>query len=156
MNRQQLIRVALGLTFGFLLAACSQPRPTLTPTPDMTPGQVRGTLLDTNEQPVTGINLRLYRTTRSGEDAQGELIGGTKVTHFVVVDDVWVEVVDAGVETKTDSSGVFFFKNVPPGEYVPYAMFSQEATEFNDAEGEILVFTLLPGQVVNLTLQVQK
>lgn len=158
MNHQRLLRVAISLTLlTLLLSACSalQPQPTLapTPTPDMTPGQVRGTLLDANQQPVRGVRLGLLRTVRSGGDAQGEVKGGMEVKHYVTLDGVFVQVVDAGVVATTDISGVFSFEDVPPGEYLPYVMSSQD--KFKDAIGETLVFTLLPGQVVDLTIQKQ-
>jgi len=158
MNQQRLLRAAISLTlFTLLLSACSalQPQPTLapTPTPDMSPGQVTGTLLDTNQQPVRGVRLGLLRTVRSGGDAQGEVKGGMEVKHYVTLDGVFVQVVDIGVAATTDSSGEFSFQDVPPGEYVPYLMSSQD--KFKDATGETLVFTLLPGQVVNLAIQKQ-
>ena len=158
MNQQRFLRVAISLTlFTLLLSACSalQPQPTLapTPTPDMTPGQVRGTLLDADQKPVKGVRLGLFITVRSGGDAQGEVKGGYKIREFVTLDGVFVQVVDAGVKATTDSSGVFSFEDVPPGEYVPYVMSSKD--NFKDATGETLVFTLLPGQVVNLAIQKQ-
>lgn len=157
MNHQRLLRVAISLTLlALLISACSalQPQPTLapTPTPDMIPGQVRGTLLYANEQPVKGIKLGLLRTLRSEGDDQGEVKAGMIVKRYITLDGVFVQVVDAGVAT-TDSSGVFSFEDVPPGEYVPYVVSSQD--KFRDANGETLVFTLLPGQVVDLTLQKQ-
>jgi hypothetical protein len=120
----------------------------------MTPGQARGTLLDVNQQPVKGIGLGLLRAERSGGDDQGEAKGGMEVKRYVTLDGVFVQVVDAGVVATTDSSGVFSFERVPPGEYVPYAISSQ-SVNLKDANGATLVFTLLPGQVVNLAIQKQ-
>ncbi len=158
MKQRRLLRIPISLTlFTLLFSACSalQSEPTLapTPTPDMTPGQVMGTLLDADQKPVKGVRLGLFITVRSRGDAQGEVKGGYKTSEFITLDGVFVRVVDAGVNATTDDSGVFSFEDLPPGEYVPYVMSSKE--NLKDAAGETLVFTLQPGQVVNLTIQKQ-
>jgi hypothetical protein len=112
-----------------------------------------GTLLDADQKPVKGVRLGLFITVRSRGDAQGEVKGGYKTSEFITLDGVFVRVVDAGVNATTDDSGVFSFEDLPPGEYVPYVMSSKE--NLKDAAGETLVFTLQPGQVVNLTIQKQ-
>ena len=52
------------------------------------PGQVTGTLLDTNQHPVSGVKLGLLKTVRSRGDAQGEVQGGLDVKRYIYLDGV--------------------------------------------------------------------
>ncbi|MFZ5856274.1 MAG: carboxypeptidase-like regulatory domain-containing protein [Chloroflexota bacterium] len=128
------------------------------PTPNMTPGQVKGVLLNTSQQPVTGVTVGLLRIARSGDEAQNAVAtpqSGVVVQRYITINGEYTKVVDTGIKTKTDNSGVFFFDSVPPGKYTLYAQSTNQPV-IKDDKGEPIVFELLPGQVVDLTIQLQQ
>ena len=127
------------------------------PTQDTTPGQVKGVLLDTKQQPVAGVTVGLFRITLPGEETQNvDVTPQSKVAvqRYITINGRYTKVVDTGLETRSDNSGAFIFESVPPGKYTLYAQFSDQPVA-KDNKGEPIVFELLPGQIVNLTIQVQ-
>lgn len=115
-----------------------EPSPTPGPTPTKSPepgppdpnvpGQVRGRLVDVNGAPLAGVELILWELVDPARYQMGEPIMPGIIT---------------------DSDGIFFFENIPPGTYSLYSMTWK--TEWYDLSTMMpTIIEVKPGETLDL------